>query len=162
MAQAATTMMDAASSALSLSRYFTFWTVVAVLAVPWSQRVLHLRWLTAMTLVGGTFVTYVSPRKFQIPVGNNQSITIQGRALQIIDIITHWLPFVYIHMTNTKDPDILWPTVLFCTLYIHYVGGWAGVQNTYHITQYDLAVILVAMIAVSAAFSVSTRTTTAA
>jgi hypothetical protein len=141
------------TAAIALTRFFTTFTLIAVLLRPWSQRVLHLHWLTAITLVGGVYMTYVSPRKGILPTGQGKSITIQGKALQAIDIITHWLPFVYIYMTNTKDPSSLWPTVLFCTLYVHYVGGWDGVQSVYHISQHDLAIILAAMIAVSAAFS---------
>jgi hypothetical protein len=96
-------------------QWFTLWSLTLVLLHKYLYTSVNLLFISSIVLVCGLAITYIYPRYIKVSVGD-QTETIEGTELKIIDFLFHWLPFLFIlwtygdyyaNYTNIKNSTIV-------------------------------------------------------
>jgi len=108
-------------------RYFTLWTWIFFFFFP-SHPMNMVN--SAISSTGGFYLTYVYPRFLKAPVSfidENETVTIDGYPLWIVDMITHHSLFLYQLYRYAGRYRYPWTTVL----------RWHGLFFLYFVTCFD-------------------------
>lgn len=80
----------------------------------------HILFLTHVSMIGGLYITYISPRFVCIPYLGG--VCIYGTLLKLADLVTHTLPCMYMHKevwdTPSQDPYDIKRGLLLCLLFL--------------------------------------------
>ena len=82
--------------------FFTFWLIILTLFHKYVYKYVNLLYLSFVTLIIGSYMSYINPREFTF-VLFNESYTLRGiEKTIIIDLFAHLLIFVYIYSLYYK------------------------------------------------------------
>ena len=119
-----------------IHKFITVWVFILVIFHNITSKYFSLSYLTFMVLLNGLYVSYINPSKYYIEYYHNNEksiIIIDGINKNIVDIIFHIIPFIFIYLiygfesffTNWKIiPSLI---LLFIYLLIY------NPANIYHI-----------------------------
>jgi hypothetical protein len=82
-------------AAVGFVRFFTAWSLILVALHPLTHAHVNLLFLSGCTLALGAYMTYVSPRFYDVRIGDRRFM-IRGWDAVVVDFAFHVLPFVFV------------------------------------------------------------------
>lgn len=107
--------------------FFTNWVFVLIILYPWTKKWFNLFFLSLLVFIGGTYFFYVQPGNL-IFIYNYEVVSIEKNKKNIIHIVFHLLPFLFVIVnflpTNFKDYyDYRFSnSLIFVLLYVFFIN----------------------------------------
>ena len=111
-----------------LQKYLTLWIFILVIFHKFTNKIFSLPFLTFTIMVMGLYISYINPRKYYFYYNGNDNdnengneIIIDGYIKNIIDIVFHISPFIYMVFIYGIEPFFInlkiIPSILLLILY---------------------------------------------
>ena len=132
--------MEFTNKFTNIHLFFTFWLIILTLFHKYVYKYVNLLYLSFLTLIIGSYMSYINPREFTF-ILFNESYTLQsGDKLIIIDLFAHFIIFAYIYTRYHKyyTPFRLDTALLLSiTLLLIYTFS-INIKNLYQANYYEL------------------------
>jgi hypothetical protein len=94
--------------------------------------------LSNIGMIGGWYITYVSPRFLYVPYFQ---IYMDGTALRVVDFMTHTAPCLYVYY-RLWDQKVRWDNRYFYRITLLYLLMWNDIFELYFLSLAELFYIL--------------------
>lgn len=120
--------------------FFTFWLIILTLFHKYVYKYINLLYLSFLTLIIGSYMSYINPREFKFILFNESYKLESGDKLIIIDLFAHLLIFVYIYSLYYKyyTPFRVDIPLLLSILVLLIYTFLINIKNLYNANYYEL------------------------
>jgi hypothetical protein len=125
--------------------FFTLWVIILVVLHKYTFRYIDLLYLTFITLVVGSYISFINPGYILFKVNDKETIKFEGfNKIIITDLASHLFIFLFIYFWyydyyKVKDKNLILNSVLL--LFIYFIITTIHLQRLSVETVYNVKII---------------------